>query len=356
MRILFYDPLTAFPYDAELMKKRGIGGTESSVIRVAEGLSRSHEVAVAQRAREEPAVGNPRLRYVPLDFPTPFQASPPDWVVVLRKHRSVPKLRTRFPDAALALWIHNWQRAEVVIHRIGLAKSRCIVVAVSDAHRKATDRRINGVPAKLIGRLAGDGQPIPVQRIYNPVDIPTPAEEFPVDPDKLLFFSTANKGLDQVLRTFQKVRNAIPSMKLYIAGETLESLKNNPRYSDLLLEQPGVTLLGRLPQRELFAHIRESLCVFYPQNIHPETFGLVFAESNALGTPVLAHDFGAAGEVLCDRDQLVAANDTPAIIDRLRRWRNGERPSVYLREGLKLDAVVSEWQSLFEKFGPNPHR
>ncbi len=52
-------------------------------------------------------------------------------------------------------------------------------------------------------------------------------------------------------------------------------------------------------------HIRESLCVFYPQTQRCETFGLVYAESNAVGTPVLAHDFGAAREVLSSPDQLI---------------------------------------------------
>lgn len=349
MRILFYDGLTPFPYDAELMLSRGIGGTESTVVRIAEGLSVIHEIAVAQRARSEPASPQPGLRYVPLNEPQPFGTAPPDWIIVLRKHRHVPMLRARFPSADMILWIHNWQRAEAAIQRIGLARSKCAVVTVSEAHRLATEHLINGTPAKMLSALAGCRQTIPVHRVYNPIDERLKPDSTPVDPNKLIFFSTANKGLNQVLSTFAKLYQALPSLRLYVAGETLESLESNPRYGDLLLKQPGIELLGRLPQHELFRHVRESLCVFYPQNMHPETFGLVFAESNALGTPVLAHDFGSAREILGSDEQLIETNDTQGILARLQKWQNGERPQVSLRQDFKLERVIKDWRRLLEQ-------
>lgn len=349
MRVLFYDGLTPFAYDAELMERRGIGGTETTVVRVAEGLSATHEIAVAQRARQEAISPHPGLRYVPLHESDPFAGPPPDWIVVLRKYRHVAPLRARYPNAAMLLWIHNWQRMEAGLQRIGLARSRCPVVAVSDSHRAATDRRINCPLARLVGLLGGGGRRIAVQRIYNPVDERLQPDATVVNPDKLIFFSTANKGLNQVLATFEKVRRSLPSLELYVAGETLGSLAANPHYDSALMRQPGVHLLGRLPQHEVFRHVRESLCVFYPQNMHPETFGLVFAESNALGTPVLAHDFGSAREILGGPEQLVDARDHEAIIARLRDWRSGNRPKVTLRSELRTAAVVEHWRRLLQQ-------
>lgn len=349
MRILFYDGLTPFPYDAELMSSRGIGGTESTVVRVAEGLSSTHEVVVAQRARTESVSPHAGLRYIPLGELYPFGSSAPDWVVVLRKPRHVPMLHARYPTASKILWIHNWQRAEAAIQRIGLARSNCVVITVSDAHRIATDRLINGVLARGIGALASGGRRIPVRRIYNPVDERLKPDSTPVDPNKLIFFSTANKGLNQVLSTFASIRESMPSLRLYVAGETLESLQKNPRYDKKLIKQSGVRLLGRLPQSDLFTHVREALCVFYPQSVHPETFGLVFAESNAMGTPVMACDLGSAREILGGPEQFVEADDLRTIRDKLLHWQSGNRPRVSLRSDFRISNVVEEWRRLIEK-------
>ena len=331
LRVLFHDAASALAYDAELMRHQGIGGTEASVVRVAEGLAATHEVCVAQRGRTRVSSPHARLRYVPLTEPRPFGGIPPDCVVVLRKHRHVPALRACYPAAAMFCWIHNWQRVETELLRGGLVRSGCAVVAVSDAHRVATDRLINGSLARLVGR----GGRVPVLRIYNPVDERLVPDDTPVDPDKLVCFS--RKGLHRVLAAFAQVRKALPALRLYIAG-----------YESLPGSQPGVHLLGRLPQHEVFRHVREALCVFYPQDVHAETFGLVFAEANALGVPVLAHDFGAAREVLGGAEQLVEARDYPAIIERLRAWRAGGRPKVSLRPEFRASSVLGEWRRLLE--------
>lgn len=346
MRILFHDSTSTFAYDAELMKRQGIGGTEASVVRVAEGLSASHDVVVAQHARQEPVSPHPGLRYIPLNAPDPFGGPPPDWVVVLRKHRRVPALRARYRSSAFALWLHNWQRPEAFLMRTGLVRSGCRVIAVSEAHREAIDRLLNGVLARAKGALRGAPGRIPVMRIYNPADDALAPDGTPVDPDKLVYFSS--KGIGRVLANFSAARASIPGLRLYVAGNSLQEAASRSPRTAALLRQPGVHNLGRLAQHELFQHVREALCVFYPQNALAETFGLVFAESNAVGTPVLAHDFGAAREVLSSADQLVNARNRQSVLDRLRAWRNGGRPRVSMRPEFRASAVVAHWQRLIE--------
>ncbi len=342
MRILFHDASASIAYDAERMRHEGLGGTESTVVRVAQGLSETHEVTVAQRGRHEAASPHRGLRYVPLEDPAPFGGGAPDWVIVLRKHRYVAGLRARFPAARLALWIHNWQRIESLFLRAALARSACEVIAVSDAHREATSRRINGAAARAIGALAGGASRIAVRRVYNPVDDGLAPDATPVDRDKLVYFS--NKGVHETLAAFAAASAALPTLQLLVAGPSRDAMDR----CGVLAHQPAVHYLGRLPQHEILQHVREALCVFYPQHVHPETFGLVFAEANAVGTPVLAHEFGAAREVLGGREQLVDGADAGAIVSKLSAWHAGARPRVALRPEFRAARVLEAWRRLLE--------
>jgi glycosyltransferase involved in cell wall biosynthesis len=136
-----------------------------------------------------------------------------------------------------------------------------------------------------------------------------------------------------------------------------------------------VEFLGAQPQARMHREVRSALCTFFPNFVIPETFGLVFAESHALGTPVLTYDCGAAREVLCDGAQLLpvpaAARAYEALAahlpfswrrgaarlassaglfdtarDRIRAWREGQRPRAAPDPRFRLSAVSARWRAL----------
>jgi glycosyltransferase involved in cell wall biosynthesis len=137
----------------------------------------------------------------------------------------------------------------------------------------------------------------------------------------------------------------------------------------------GVEYLGPQPQPRIHAEVRTALCTFFPNFVIPETFGLVFAESKALGTPVLTHDCGAALEVLGDPAQVLPVTTAqrgyeallggcparwrrwPAstaarfglfdvYIERIRDWRAGARPVTQPDPRFCLSAVARRWQEV----------
>lgn len=98
------------------------------------------------------------------------------------------------------------------------------------------------------------------------------------------------KGVDALLRAWSGRGRA---QDLLIAGEgTLE-----PRLRAQAAGLPGVRFLGRLAPHDLDALYRGALAVLVPTAGH-ESFGLVAIEAFARGTPVVARDFGALGELL----------------------------------------------------------
>jgi glycosyltransferase involved in cell wall biosynthesis len=208
---------------------------------------------------------------------------------------------------------------------------------------------------------------VPTHTIYNPIDDALAPNGAPVDRNKLVFFSSPNKGLKFTLDAFRSLRRWMPELRLVVGNPGYKVRKS--------AEIEGVEYLGPQPQARIHEEVRTALCTFFPNFVIPETFGLVFAESNALGTPVLTYDCGAAAEVVGDRNQIlpVTAADRiyekllthvspawragparvaaslglfDAYAERVQAWRSGARPQVGPDPRFRLATVVERWRAL----------
>ena len=348
-RIVFLDTVSPLPYDTRSFGERAVQGTEASVMRIADSLS----ACVMQHNRT-----SAWDRYLPV-----HSQAAAEHVVVIREARALAQARDLFPNAQLHLWLHDKLRPGSKrgrrLRRSAdiLRAAKVSIVCVSDTHRQDVLQTL---------RWAGlDG--LSVCTRYNPLDETLQPDDSPFDDRQLAFFSSPNKGLAFALDAFGALRRAIPDLRLVVG---------NPGYkSDAQARLPGVEFLGPQPQAVMQAQVRRSLCTFQPNFRIPETFGLVYAESNALGTPVLTHDFGAAAEVLGDVRQLLpvkpayrcyeavvggltprwrrlparladAAGLFDAYIERVREWRGGARPVVRADPRFALHAVAAQWREL----------
>jgi glycosyltransferase involved in cell wall biosynthesis len=350
-RIVFYDGCTDTSYSEASIEigANRIGGTEMAVARVASRLSEAHHVTVAQDGREF-SEGSARLQWIPL-AESGEELARADAIVVLRRPRDMISLRRLNKDVPLFMWYHdwnypvrsfkpvkvmlrNWLRTEAhpVMHHL----ARVNAVGVSQTH--ARNIREHLAEARVTWPLAAR---VPVDYVYNPIPADLARSDADYDPTKLVFFSAAWKGLDMVIKAFQSVRQTMPDMRLYVAS---------PSYADRGVAPTGaaaenITHLGSLSPADVIAEVRSALCVFYPANRVPETFGCVFAEAHAVGTPVLAHPGGAACELL-GGDELVDARDLVAVVERVRSWREGARPIVCANEEMTLSSVARAWERL----------
>lgn len=354
MTTLIFDPVAPAPYTLATLRTQALGGTEATVIRVAEGL----DALVQQHNRDEDSG-----RYRAMGA-----ALAPSHLVVLREPAAALVQQQRYPGARTWLWLHDLsgpgtgRGAKLLAHAARLARAGITLVCVSDFHADQVRFLLRALPENERPRVV---------RIYNPVDVPSmPAGDY--DPDKLAFFSSPHKGLDYALHLFRHLRRHNRALRLYLA---------NPGYrSATLTDQSGVINLGALPHHEIIEHLRSSLCAFYPNYVYAETFGLVLAESNAVGTPVMTHRLGAVGEVLCGEGQLL---DVPAVRgiadsvfwhwprlraagerglnllgaarpyeDLLRRWQRGGRPQVAGQPRFSLASVLACWRE--ELYGTAP--
>ena len=348
--VLFYDPVCRQPYDTRTLHTCALGGTEATLTRVADAL----EAFVIQHNRTEDWARYRR----------PQRISGITHVIVNRDSRALPFVLKNYPGARVYLWLHDrfhprarrarWLAATTAL----LRHSAVTVVCVSDWQR-------SGVEATL--RSIGLAGVVRALTIYNPVDDALQPDDTAVNPAKLVFFSSPNKGLGFALDAFSELRRAMPQLRLLVG---------NPGYKNSdTRARAGVEFLGAQPQARMHAQVRGALCTFFPNFVIPETFGLVFAESHALGTPVLTHDCGAAAEIVGDPQQLLpvsaaarcyeaavgslparwragparlagAAGLFDAYIERIRSWRSGSRPPAAPDARFHLSHVTARWRAL----------
>ncbi|PAP75327.1 glycosyltransferase [Rubrivirga marina] len=332
-RLLFIDPTTSHPYQPRTLYDRAAGATPTSVVRVAEGLAqRGHRVTVAQCHRSWPSRSPGGVAYVPFAFYGSWSHLPSaDAVVVVEQHKVLPRVRRQFPEARLALWLRDVPGRRRRSLGSTAAEADATVVCVSDAHRAAVRDLLDG--ADGWARTA---------RIHDPVDDTAEPDGTVPDRTKLVAVANLGGGLGEVLAAFAHVRTARPGVRLYVVGEG--------RMEGGL--SPGVVPLGPLPHREVMRHVREAFAVFQPQAGAEVISGRLFAEANAVGTPVLAHAHAAVREALAEspgaQGQLVDARDPTAAARRLARWWEEGRPPVMCPLFLRTSRVVADWERLLE--------
>jgi glycosyltransferase involved in cell wall biosynthesis len=288
-------------------------------------------------------------------------------VVINRDSRALSTVRSLYPNARVYLWLHDQlnprsKRAGWLASTADLLRDLAVtVVCVSNTQRAGVEAALRTMNLEGIVRT---------RTIYNPIDDALVPDGSAVDSDKLVFFSSPNKGLSFTLDAFRELRRRIPELRLVVG---------NPGYKlrkSVAIE--GVEYLGPQPQARIHSEVRTALCTFFPNFVIRETFGLVFAESHALGTPVLTHDCGAAAEIVGDRNQILpvgvarrvyetllthvppdvragparvaaALGLFDAYVERIRTWRSGGRPHVGPDPRFRLATVAAQWRDLLSE-------
>ncbi len=325
--VAIVDPCCAAGYDLPDLETGGLGGTEATILRVATALAPRFEITHYQDGRSHRHMSRVgQLR--------PLQdlddAENPAVLIVINRWKMAIKLRRRHPDTPIFLWLHVYPGRHN--RRMGAAlKAACVtVICVSRTH------------AKEFGAFLGAQDAPCIRVIYNPLDDALQPDDTPRDLDRLLFASSPHKGLAEVFARFAALRQDLPNLTLAVADPGYLRWDAGP-------VPEGVVSLGSLSHGALIRQMRRALCLFYPQTSFAETFGLVLAEANAVGTPVLVHaGLGANAEIVADADQRVDGHDPAQILDRIRAWRCAP-PRVTANPAFRLGLVAEEWAQLLQR-------
>lgn len=314
MSILFYDGVTPHPYTYDDLVVKPMGGTEATVARIMNALEDYYVVGSIQRN------GNQDIDFTP------------KVVITLRDAGHYRSNKIKWPKAKHYLWLHDYvsgdYRTHLYCHLHDDTDTQ--VITVSEYHKHNFQQQLMDIVVS---------QKIKVYRIYNPVVTDDVAAK-ETDRNKLVFFSSPHKGLTYTIELFKMIRRVDPSMTLFIANPGYMRDTNNDNYHENIFN------MGSLTHKEMMGVLSNALCLFYPNHTFPETFGLVMAEANALGVPVLTHPLAAANEVLSHPKERMDVRNYKEVVDRVLSWKNGDRPTVKANSNFNLQTVIKEWKKL----------
>jgi glycosyltransferase involved in cell wall biosynthesis len=154
---------------------------------------------------------------------------------------------------------------------------------------------------ELILRRAPGGANIAVVRNGFDPEIFTYAGPEHRDWDQLVFVGRLEpaKGIHLLLEAFGDLKREFPTLKLAVFGDENYWPQLLERKQELLKSMPGLSLHGKVPQRQLAECLRRAGLLVFP-SISFETAGLAVVDAQASGCPVLATGVGGVPEYLVD--------------------------------------------------------
>lgn len=108
------------------------------------------------------------------------------------------------------------------------------------------------------------------------------------------------KGIHLLLATFGELKKVLPNLKLSVFGSEGYWPDFSARKQEFVERFPGLIFHGKVPQRELAAHLRRAGLLVFP-SVCFESAGLAVVDAQASGCPVVAFNVGGVSEYLKDQ-------------------------------------------------------
>lgn len=299
MRFIFYSPVCFEKWDYRNSVEKGIGGSETSHVEMAWRLAKKgHEV----------------ITYAPIpdDCVSPWKGTvwkkleEVDWTqkgfwMLYRCPEALDNFPTDHPDQKLYLMLQDWdypswspERLEKLDKMIPLCKSHANYLL--DRH------------PEFKGKIWITSNGVKVDDIEDAEDHhmqDTPKR----NPLKIIYASSPDRGLKNLLKIFAKAREFVPELELhafYGFNNLNKLIDMNPKSSfrnarseiEELAKQPNVYLRGRISQKELYREWLSAGMWVYCTDFW-ETSCITCMEAQAMGAiPIYSPKWALAENVL----------------------------------------------------------
>ena len=305
MKIAFIDTL-GLTYDGSTLEKRGLGGSESAVIRMAHELSKiGFDVTVYNDCTSDDSLPGLYGRVVYSPIRSAMHNEYHDVVIV---SRSIMPIAQDWPVVVNAkhvcLWMHDTfcegdDQIEYLINQGKLQE----IFTLSDWHTGYVTHCDHGfrrnydiLKNHIFMTRNGIGN-------MNPGWIDVREK----DPNLFVFNASVTKGMIPLVKQiWPEVKRRIPDAKLKIIGgyykfrEAAGPDQQQKDWNELALQHgKDIHFTGVITQREISDILRKASYMIYPAGF-PETFGISTLEALAHNVPLITCRFGALEETAID--------------------------------------------------------
>lgn len=310
--VAFFTRPLSEPWHPLLEEKGGIGGAETCVMRLAKRFAEDGWRTTVFGTPGEHAGEHDGVEYWPS---TEFVAAEP-WRVVIASR--VPELFDSELNADVKLlWLHHVNlRDELLAKDVGLAEGRLdrfdATVCLSQWHAMHTRALYSDVP--------------PIDVIPNGIESSWyDREPEPRTEPRFVYSSSPDRGLDVLLGLWPEIVGKWPgaTLDVYYGWESIDAIvRSNPgsrmaqglaafkQYVVSLVDRlntehgGGITMHGRVPQRELAKRLHDATVWSYP-TYFMETHCLTAIEMQLAGVIPVTSRLAALEETVAMREQLV---------------------------------------------------
>ncbi len=293
LAICFYQP-RSIPFDGRTPRTRGLGGTESAIVYIAEALVRRGHQVVVFNTCDEPGVYHD-VEYARWEtMPSRAVADRPDVLVAVRDWQTIGQARF----APLQIFWTGDAFDQPFVRTLANTEDRAGIdfFMLQSDWQADTFRTHHRVPAWQILRTR-------LGAAASAAEVAARPAAGKARPRRLAYASAPFRGLDVLLDLFPRIRAACPDAELDVFSSMqvygVTKADDEARFGALYRKasQPGVRLVGSLPQFELAERLQEARVLAYP-NYYPETFCIAAIEAQAAGCAVVTSRLGALPETV----------------------------------------------------------
>jgi glycosyltransferase involved in cell wall biosynthesis len=283
------------PWSPEQIDEKGLGGSETAVVHLAEQLVK-RGLRVMVYAEAEGVWNGVYYRHH-----SKWNPRTPVWAFISWRQPGV--FDTPIAADQTYLWMHDTDAGAALTEE--RAKKIDTVLVLSRWHRSHI---LQTYPFLSDDRLTVIGNGIEAERFADQAG----------RKDVVIYSSSPDRGLEQALTYWPKIRAKTGAeLRIFYGWDTWDKMGGDARLPGHkqkimdLAEQEGVVWRGRVGQAELAREMMEAKALFYP-GPHPfhETFCITALEAQAAGCVPVTRDNGALPET--NKHGIVVPNDAPA--------------------------------------------
>lgn len=330
-------PHAAYPFDEDMYEKSPVGGSESALIQVSRLMKQiTGRRVIVFNVRDHDLVAKSGVEWISNRKLNEYMGKYEPAVHISWRHN------VKVTHAPTYLWCHD-----LVCPTVEMAHNFDKMLCLSEFHKNFVMAR-QGVPSDKI--IVADNGLDPSK--FNFV-------RKPKDPNKLVWMSSPDRGLDRAMLVCDRLIKKFPDIKLHVYNMFDNMIKYGlaheaRRLQAMMAERPYVIFHGFTEQSKMYHEVSDAVIWNHPCNFL-ETNCISAKEMLALGVFPVTRKLGGLQDTLRDAEKngMAVMLDHDCVTDgEIQAYTNEIEKALEGKkwEQVKLDPNDVSWQKVAEHF------